>query len=154
DTILRALEVLRTLDRAPTRRPIPNEAPMGLVTDTWRPYTREPDGTVSRRYYELCTLWHLRSALRAGNIWVAPSRRYANPDTYLIPRGGGPRWRLEVTGKPGPPGEGPRRRAEGEGEWACAMADVERFLPRKNSHVRVKKAEIVLSPLEAAPRPA
>ena len=49
DTVLQAIEVIRTLDRAPTRRPIPKEAPMGLVTDTWRPYIREPDGTISRR---------------------------------------------------------------------------------------------------------
>ena len=60
---------------------------MALVTDAWRRYIREPDGRISRRYYELCTLWHLRSALRAGNIWVEHSRRYANPDTYLIPPG-------------------------------------------------------------------
>src|SRR5439155_23318962 len=95
-TIRQALEVLRTLDRVPTRRLIPKDAPMGLVTDTWRPYIREPDGTISRRYYELCTLWHLRSALRAGNIWVGHSRRYANPDTYLIPPAEWPRWRPEV----------------------------------------------------------
>src|SRR5207248_9586249 len=76
DTVLQAIEVIRTLDRAPTRRPIPKEAPMSLVTDTWRPYIREPDGTISRRYYELCTLWNLRSALLAGNIWVAHSRLY------------------------------------------------------------------------------
>ena len=66
DTVLPAVEVIRTLDRAPTRRPVPRDAPMGLVTDAWRPYIREPDGSISRRYYELCTLWHLRSALRAG----------------------------------------------------------------------------------------
>jgi hypothetical protein len=80
--VLRAVEVIRTLDRAPTRRPVPREAPMALVTDAWRPYIREPDGRIGRRYYELCTLWSLRSALRAGNIWVAHSRRYAKPDTY------------------------------------------------------------------------
>jgi hypothetical protein len=74
-TVLRALEIIRTLDRPPTRRPVPREAPMGLVTDAWRPYIREPDGTISRRYDELCTLWSLRSALCAGNIWVAHSRR-------------------------------------------------------------------------------
>jgi hypothetical protein len=85
DTVLRAVEVIRALDRAPTRRSVPREVPMAIVTDAWRPYIREPDGGISRRYYELCTLWHLRSALRAGNIWVAHSRRYANPDTYLIP---------------------------------------------------------------------
>jgi Domain of unknown function (DUF4158) len=62
DTVLRAVAVIRDLDRVPTRRPVPKDAPMALVTDAWRPYIREPDGEISRRYYELCTLWHLRSA--------------------------------------------------------------------------------------------
>jgi len=154
DTVLQAIEVIRTLDRAPTRRPIPKEAPMSLVTDTWRPYIREPDGTISRRYYELCTLWNLRSALRAGNIWVAHSRRYANPETYLIPPTEWPRWRPEVIRQTGTPSDGPARLAEREAELACAMAEVERLLARKGSHVRVEKDEIVLSPLEADPRPA
>jgi hypothetical protein len=26
-------------------------------------------------------LWHLRSALRSGSVWVEHSRRYADPDT-------------------------------------------------------------------------
>lgn len=34
------------------------------------------------------------------------------------------------------------------------MADVERLLARKDSHLRVEKDAIVLSPLEADPRPA
>jgi hypothetical protein len=62
ETVLRAAEVIRDLDRMPTRRPGPKAAPMALVTDAWRPYIREPDGEISRRSYELCTLWHLRSA--------------------------------------------------------------------------------------------
>jgi hypothetical protein len=64
---------------------VPKDAPLALVTDAWRPYIREADGTISRRYDELCTLWHLRSALRSGRVWVEHSRRYADPDTYLIP---------------------------------------------------------------------
>lgn len=75
DTVLRALAVMRMLDQAPTRRPIPREAPTALVTEAWRPSIREADGSISRRYDELCTLWSLRSALRAGNVWVAQSRR-------------------------------------------------------------------------------
>ena len=50
---------------------------MSLVTDAWRPYIRESDGSISRRYYELCTLWSLRSALRAGNVWVGRRRELA-----------------------------------------------------------------------------
>src|SRR3989442_6903170 len=154
DTVLPAVEVIRTLDRAPTRRPVPRDAPMGLVTDTWRPYMREPDGSISRRYYELCTLWHLRSALRAGNIWVAHSRRYANPDTYLIPPAEWPRWRPEVIKQTGTPSDGAARLAERDTELDSTMAQVEHLLARKDSHVRIEDNQIVLSPLEADPRPA
>jgi Tn3 transposase DDE domain len=154
DTVLRAVEVIRMLDRALTRRPVPREAPMALVTDAWRPYIREPDGSISRRYYELCTLWHLRSALRAGNIWVAHSRRYANPDTYLIPPEEWPHWRSEVVRQTGTPSQGIERLHEREVELAIAMAQVERLLARKDSYLRIEDDRLVLSPLEANPRPA
>jgi Domain of unknown function (DUF4158) len=54
--VLPAVDVIRTLDRAPTRHPVPKDAPMALITEVWRPYIRESDGSISRRYYELCTL--------------------------------------------------------------------------------------------------
>ena len=138
--------------RRPDRRPMPRQVPMDLVTEIWRPYIREPDGGISRRYYELCTLWQLRS-LRAGNIWVMQSRRYANPDTYLIPPADWPRWRPEVIQQTGPLVT-ERRLAEREAELERAMADVERLLARKDSHLRVEKDAIGLSPLEADPRAA
>ena len=84
NSVLPAIDVIRNLDRAATRRPVPKDARLSLITDLWRPYIRDSDGTISRRYYELCTLWHLRSSLRSGNIWVDHSRRYADPNTYLI----------------------------------------------------------------------
>jgi TnpA family transposase len=152
--VLPAVEVLRALDRAPTRRPVPPEAPMALVTDAWRPYIREQDGTISRRDYELCTLWSLRSALRAGNIWVEHSRRYTHPDTYLIPPQEWPRWRPEVVRQTGTPSQGQERVETREAELDNTMAQVERLLARKDSHVRIEDNQIVLSPLEADPRPA
>jgi TnpA family transposase len=154
DTVLRAVEVIRDLDRVPTRRPVPKDAPMALVTDAWRPYIREPDGEISRRYYELCTLWHLRSALRSGRIWVEHSRRYADPDTYLIPRAEWPSRRLEVIRQTGTPGEGLQRLVEREIALEACMAQVEKLLARKDSHVRIEDDEIILSPLEAENRPA
>jgi TnpA family transposase len=154
DTLLRAVEIIRRLDRPPTRRPVPPDAPMDFVTDMWRPYVRESDGGLSRRYYELCTLWHLRGALRAGNIWVTHSRRYANPDTYLIPPAEWPRWRPEVIRQTGTPSDGLTRLAARDAELASAMADVERLLARKDSHLRVEDDRLVLSPLAADPRPA
>ena len=154
NTVLRAVEVLRDLDRMPTRRPVPKDAPLALVTDAWRPYIREPDGEISRRYYELCTLWHLRSALRSGSIWVEHSRRYADPDTYLLPPAEWPSRRLEVIRQTGTPGEGLQRVVERETELEACLAQVETLLARKDSPVRIEDDELILSPLEAERRPA
>lgn len=154
DTVLRAVEVIRDLDRMPTRRPVPKEATLALVTDAWRPYIREPGGDISRRYYELCTLWHLRSALRSGRVWVEHSRRYADPDTYLIPPAEWPGKRPEVIRQTGTPGEGLKRLEEREAELEACMGQVEKLLARKDSHVRVEDNDLVLSPLEADKRPA
>jgi alkanesulfonate monooxygenase SsuD/methylene tetrahydromethanopterin reductase-like flavin-dependent oxidoreductase (luciferase family) len=63
----------------------------------------DADGRIDRRYYELCTLWELRAAPRAGDVWVDGSRRYANPETYLISREHWPARRAEacrLTGTP------------------------------------------------------
>ena len=154
ETVLRAVEVIRDLDRMPTRRPVPKAAPMALVTDAWRPYIREPDGEISRRYYELCTLWHLRSALRSGSVWVEHSRRYADPDTYLIPPAEWPGCRLEVIRQTGTPGEGLQRLVARETELEARMAQVEQLLARQDSHVRIEDDDLILSPLEADKRPA
>ncbi len=154
DTVLRAVEVIRDLDRVPTRRPVPKDAPMALVTDAWRPYIREPDGEISRRYYELCTLWHLRGALRSGSVWVEHSRRYADPDTYLIPPAEWPSRRLEVIRQTGTPGEGLQRLVERETELEACLAQVEKLLAHTDSHVRIEDDELILSPLEADKRPA
>src|SRR5712692_7429364 len=154
DTVLRAVEVIRDLDRIPTRRPVPKDAPLALVTDAWRPYIREPDGDISRRYYELCTLWHLRSALRSGRVWVEHSRRYADPDTYLIPPSEWPSRRLEVIRQTGTPGDGLKRLAEREAELEVCMGQVEKLLARNDSHVRIEDNALILSPLEADKRPA
>jgi hypothetical protein len=154
DTVLRAVEVIRDLARVPTRRPVPKRAPLARVTDAWRPSIREPDGAISRRSYALCTLWHLRSALRSGSVWVEHRRRYADPDTYLIPPAAWPSRRLEVIRQTGTPGEGLPRLVERETEREARMAQVEKLLARTDSHIRVEDDELMLSPLEADKRPA
>ena len=40
-----------------------------------------------RRAYELCAAYELRSALRAGRVWVPGSRRHADPSSLLLPDG-------------------------------------------------------------------
>jgi len=152
--VLRAVNTIRPLDEAPTPHPVPQAAPLAIGTAPWRPYIREPGGTLSRRYDELCTLWQLRSALRAGDVWVAHRRRYADPATYLIPAPAWPHRRPEVLRQTGTPGEGEPRLQEREAELAYWLAQVHRRLARKNSDLRVEDRRLVLTPVEAEARPA
>jgi uncharacterized protein DUF4158 len=84
DPLLQAIELLRTLNQE-RRRAVPENAPLKFIPATWHPYVVDRSGRIERRYYELCTLWELRAALRAGDLWLETSRRYANPESYLIP---------------------------------------------------------------------
>ena len=45
-----------------------------------------PQGQPNRRAYELCMLSTLRDKLRSGDIYLPNSRRYTDPETFLIPR--------------------------------------------------------------------
>ena len=84
DPLLQAVELLRTLNQE-RRRAVPEDAPLKFIPATWHPYVVDRSGRIDRRYYELCALWELRAALRAGDVWLETSRRYANPESYLIP---------------------------------------------------------------------
>ena len=49
-----------------------------------------------RRHWEACLLWELRGALCSGDVWVEGSRRYADPQRYLIPKDRWPSVKDEV----------------------------------------------------------
>lgn len=95
EKLLEAVEVLRDLNRRGARR-VPDDAPVAFVPRSWRPYVRLPGGGIDRHHWELCLLSELRGALRAGEIWVAGSRRYTDPERFLIPRTDWPVTRSDV----------------------------------------------------------
>jgi hypothetical protein len=99
-------------------------------------------------------LWQLRSALRAGDIWVAHSRRYAAPATYRMPPTAWPHRRAEVIRQTGTPGEAEPRLQEREAELEHWLAQGHRLLARKDSDLRVEDKRLVLTPFDAEPRPA
>lgn len=82
--LLDAIQLLRQLDRE-QQREIPAHTSLAFVPAKWKNLATDNQGRVSRRYFELCVLWQLREDLRAGNVWVVGSRRYANLDSYLLP---------------------------------------------------------------------
>ena len=92
--LLEAVETLRQLNTA-NQRKLPDDIRMDFVPDRWRRFVQN-HGEPSRRAYELCALSTLRDALRAGDIYLPTSRRYADPEAYLIPKSQWPGLRAEV----------------------------------------------------------
>ena len=81
-SLMRALDVLRTMNRAGSTR-LPATAPTGFVRQRWSRHVL-PGGNIDRRFYELCVLSELRDRLRAGDVWVTGSRRYRAFEERLI----------------------------------------------------------------------
>ncbi len=82
--LLEAIALLRNLDAA-RKRKVPETTSIKFVPSKWKDYVVDESGKIVRKYYELCALWQLRGALRSGNVWLNHSRKYANPESYLIP---------------------------------------------------------------------
>jgi hypothetical protein len=152
DPLLKAIAVLRHLN-ATQRRALPADAPLDFVTPKWQPYVLTPEGHLNRHDYELCVLWELRNALRAGNVWLPSSRRYANTETYLIPRTQWPALRPEVCQQLQLPEDPTARFTAREQELAELFARVDPLLAQ-DGKVRMEDGTLVISPLAAEERPA
>lgn len=150
--LLEAIEVLRSLNEAGLRK-VPEKAPVGFVPAKWEAYVIDEQGHYRRRYWELCLLWQMREALRAGNLWIEGSRRYANPESYLIPTGRWPELRAEACRLMKAPEDGSVRFNQRTGELRTAATALAGQLARQDT-VRIEDDELVVSPLRAEDRPA
>jgi TnpA family transposase len=151
DSLLEAVELLRRLN-CERRRSIPDGAPVSFIPSSWRPYVIDREGRINRRSYESCVLWELRNALRAGNVWLEKSRRYANPETYLIPQDHWPKLRTEVCRQIQAPSEGIIRLRQHEVELAELLTQVDTLLSQ-DGKVRMENGHLIVSPLQADGRP-
>ncbi len=151
DALHKTVAVLQDLNTT-RRRALPDDAPLECIPRKWLPYVVGRDGTLDRHYYELCVLWELRNALRAGNIWLESSRRYANPESYLIPKDRWPGLRSEVCQQLQLPEDATSRFAEREQKLAQLLTRVDPLLA-KGGKARMEQGNLVLSPLEAEDGP-
>lgn len=85
EALLQAIEILKKMNVAGKRK-LPPDAPISFISKKWKPYIKDKSGKLNLRFFELCVLWELRGALRGGHLWVNGSYRFANPETYLIPK--------------------------------------------------------------------
>jgi len=152
DPLLAALDVLRELN-ATGRRGVPEDAPVSFVPAKWLPYIVDDEGRIERKYYELCVLWALRGALRGGDVWLAGSRRYADPESYLIPQERWPSMRAEVSTQLGALTIGPERLDARCLELEVLLKRVDGLLPRYG-RVRIENGELIVPRSPAEQRPA
>lgn len=143
DPLLEAIEVLRDLN-AQKRRRVPDEAPLGFVPGKWGPYVVGEDGRIDRRYWELCLLTVLREALRSGDVWIEGSRRYADPQSYLIPKTNWPTLRQEVSVSTGTPSDGTEHLAACRAEMEASLARLRDAVTRGAS-VQMQDETLVFS---------
>ncbi|MBV9280755.1 MAG: Tn3 family transposase [Chloroflexi bacterium] len=151
DPLLEAVALLRQLNTE-GRRKVPEDTDLRVVPARWQPYVQDERGHISRRYYELCVLCELRAALRAGNVWVEGSRRYANPASYLLPPA---RWeaeRLEVCRQVQVPVDGRERLRQRDRELTEQLARLEATLPQQET-VRLERGALVVPALRAEEQP-
>jgi hypothetical protein len=85
EELVKAVALLRDLNAKNARR-VPEDAPTGFIRQRWEKHVFTADG-IDRRFYETCVLSELGKTLRAGDLWVAGSRRYKDFDEYLATQG-------------------------------------------------------------------
>jgi hypothetical protein len=106
------------------------KAPVDVVSRAWKPLVDPETGGVDRRAYTFCVLEAMRDHLRRRDVFVAASRRFADPRAQLL---SGPGWetarprcaapwacpstpsRSSLTSEPNstPPTGGPQRTSRG-----------------------------------------
>ena len=151
DPPLEAVDLIRRLgDRR--GRASPRTSAVDFIPARWRPRAIGEQGRVDRAYYELCMLSESRAALRAGEAWLGPSRRHADPETYLIPKDLWPAGRGEARRQLQAPEDGESRLKQRGAELIGPSDRVDPLLGRDDG-VPVEGGDLIVTRLEAEERP-
>jgi TnpA family transposase len=147
DDLIEAIKIIHNLDTQGKRK-IPANAEIKFVPKRWSEYVINQEGKIVRKYYELCVLWELRTALRSGNIWLSNSRRYANPESYLIPKQQWLKLKLEVL-RQIQVSEVANHTIELKKQELSQLLSEFNATFQDNEQVRIEKDKLVVSPLKA-----
>ena len=149
--LLDGVELLKTMNRTGLRK-IPNDAPMSFVAPAWLPYLEGNNDKLDRHYYEMSVLWELRNALRSGEVWLEKSRRYKDPESYLIPRSQWPGINMEAEQLLKLPSNNRDRIKDRCEELLSCYKTLNQVLPIDKS-VRIENGNVIVSPTEAEDEP-
>jgi TnpA family transposase len=145
--LLEALRLLRQLNEQ-RKRQVPPDAPTLGLPHSWQAFLLDEHHQIQRRHYELGTLWQLRLSLQSGSIWVADSRRYTSPTTYLIPPALWPSLRSEFTQLLGCPLHAQPRLQQLHAQFQAELHRLNDTL-NANELLRWEHDHLVVSPLPA-----
>jgi hypothetical protein len=120
----------------------PTDVPLDFVADNWRRFVM-PQGQPNRRAYELCMLSTLRDKLRSGDIYLPNSRRYTDPETFLIPRSTWPQLRTDVCQELDLDPTGQTRLSERAQQLKDMLPRVDRMLDRSDG-IRIEDGELIV----------
>lgn len=84
-SLLRAVSALKTMYQS-GKRSLSPDPPTDFIRKLWRSFVFPAPGKIDRRAYELCTYFELRDRIRAGDVWVAGSKRHSAFEARLIPQ--------------------------------------------------------------------
>lgn len=147
DDLIEAIKIIRDLDTLGKRK-VPANAGIKFVPKRWSEYVINQEGKIVRKYYELCALWELRIALRSGNIWLSNSRRYANPESYLIPKNQWLKLKSEVLSQIQVSEVATHTIELKKQELSQLLSEFDATF-QDNEQVRIEKDKLVVSPLKA-----
>ena len=143
DGLLEAIEVLRRLNKKGARK-VPLDAPTGFISKQWMAMVRSESEQISRRFWEMAVLWTLRNRLRSGDVWVHDSRRYANPETYLISPQDWPKTRTEFSAAVNRPETGSQRLTNISHELDGQIESFSDMLETSDGPVRIEDDRLVV----------
>lgn len=83
EPLIDALKVINDMNETGKRR-VPENAPLGFVSNRWNKFVFEPGGTINRHYYEMAAYTELKNRIRSGDVAVKGSRNHKNFDEYLV----------------------------------------------------------------------
>ena len=81
--LIHGIQLLRDLNEA-NKRKLPDDAPLGFIPKTLRPFVEAEEGTVNKRAWECALLAAIRDDIRSGNIFVQKSKRFGRFYNFFI----------------------------------------------------------------------
>lgn len=151
-SLLEGIELLRTINRE-RRKKVPQEAPLGFVPQRWMSIVARPDG-IDRRAWEFCLLYEMRLALRAGELTVPGSRRYARWESKLYAPAAWEERRASWFAERGLPRDGAAYLEQVKAEVHALAVEVAQRWP-ENTAARIEDGRLLLAAQEGVqPSPA